>query len=95
MTERQREDAVLAELESLRKRLHQIVDQRTDQLFLTILLGDRMASLPEGEVLCPFVREPAAFKGNETHGCHPAGRRPGGGVHLAGGGNGDPAPLRR
>ena len=63
MTERQREDAVLAELESLRKRLHQIVDQRTDQLFLTILLGDRMAPLPEGEVLCPFARDPAAFKG--------------------------------
>ena len=51
MTERQREDAVLAELESLRKRLHQIVDQRTDQLFLTILLGDRMAPLPEGPSL--------------------------------------------
>ena len=63
MTERQREDAVLAELESLRKRLHQIVDQRTDQLFLIILLGDRMASLPEGEVLCPFARDLAAFKG--------------------------------
>ena len=39
------------------------MDQRTDQLFLTILLGDRMASLPEGEVLCPFARDPAAFKG--------------------------------
>ena len=79
MTERQREDAVLAELESLRKRLHQIVDQRTDQLFLTILLGDRMVSLPEGEVLCPFARDPIAFKGmSSCRTAHKLRRPPGG-----------------
>ena len=62
MVERQ-EDAMLAELELLRTRLHQSIDEKIDQFFLTVIFkGQEDAALSKG-VLFPLAKDTAAFKG--------------------------------